>query len=407
MNRLGKQIPEGMQDTLPGECRQKRNVEEALRALFEKCGFAEVQTPALEYGDVFQGVVSGIAPERMYKTFDRSGHILAVRPDNTTPVMRLAATRMAGAPLPLRLCYVQDVLEYPARSAPRFSQATQAGVELMGEPSAEADAEVIALAVRALLGTGLRSFQIDIGQVGFFKGLMEEAGLAEAEIEQLRGYVEEKNMLAIELMLGAKPVSQEVKRRIMRLPQLYGGPEVLDVAQAMSNAPLCQSAVQNLREVLTILGDYGLLQYISIDLGMVHAIDYYTGMLLRGITSQLGQPLLSGGRYDQLASGFAQPMPAVGFALNIKQLLIALERQGAPFEAPASDVLLAFQAGARAQALLLATQLRGEGRSVELCYGPDEVALADLAKRKGARRAIYVDARGAHDVTDEGATAWR
>ena len=407
MNRLGKQIPEGMQDTLPGECRQKHNVEEALRALFEKSGFAEVQTPALEYGDVFRGVVGGIAPERMYKTFDRSGHILAVRPDNTTPVMRLAATRMAGAPLPLRLCYVQDVLEYPARPGPRFSQATQAGVELMGEPSAEADAEVIALAVRALLGAGLRSFQIDIGQVGFFKGLMEEAGLAEAEIEQLRGYVEEKNMLAIELMLGAKPVRQEVKRRIMRLPQLYGGPEVLDAAQAMTNAPLCLSAVQNLREVLTILGDYGLLQYISIDLGMVHAIDYYTGMLLRGITSQLGQPLLSGGRYDQLASGFSQPMPAVGFALNIKQLLIALERQGAPFEAPVSDVLLAFQAGARAQALLLATQLRGEGRSVELCYGPDEAALADLAKRKGARRAIYVDARGAHDATDEGATAWR
>ena len=406
MNRLSKQIPEGMQDTLPGECRQKRKVEGALRALFERSGFAEVQTPALEYCDVFAGGVSGIAPEQMYKTFDKNGRILAVRPDNTTPVMRMAVTRMQGAPLPLRLCYVQDALKYPARANPRFSQATQAGVELMGESSAEADAEVIALAVRSLLSAGLRSFQIDIGQVGFFKGLMEEAGLHEDEIEQLRGYVEEKNMLAIELTLGSKPVSDEVKRRIMRLPQLYGGPEVLDAAQAMSAAPLCQRALQNLRDVLSVLSDYGLLQYVSIDLGMVHAIDYYTGMILRGITSQLGQPLLSGGRYDLLAAGFERPMPAVGFALDIKQLLIALERQGEPFDPPVSDVLLAFAPGARAQALLLATQFRGEGRSVELCYQRGAEELSALAAQKRARCAVYVDGRGAHDVWKEGAQAW-
>ena len=156
MNRLIRQIPEGMQDTLPGECRQKRRVEAALRALFARDGFFEVQTPALEYCDAFTGGASGVAPERMYKTFDKQGRVLAVRPDSTTPVMRMVATRMQDAPLPLRLCYVQDVLEYPARPNPRFSQATQAGVELLGESSPEADAEVIALAVRSLLEAGRR-----------------------------------------------------------------------------------------------------------------------------------------------------------------------------------------------------------------------------------------------------------
>ena len=224
MNRLIRQIPEGMQDTLPGECRQKRRVEAALRALFARDGFFEVQTPALEYCDAFTGGASGVAPERMYKTFDKQGRVLAVRPDSTTPVMRMVATRMQDAPLPLRLCYVQDVLEYPARPNPRFSQATQAGVELLGESSPEADAEVIALAVRSLLEAGLRSFQIDIGQVGFFKGLMEEAGLSAQETERLRGYVEEKNMLAIELMLGERNVGRRSSAASRACPSSTAAP---------------------------------------------------------------------------------------------------------------------------------------------------------------------------------------
>lgn len=406
MNRLIRQIPEGMQDTLPGECRQKRRVEAALRALFARDGFFEVQTPVLEYCDAFTGGASGVAPERMYKTFDKQGRVLAVRPDSTTPVMRMVATRMQDAPLPLRLCYVQDVLEYPARPNPRFSQATQAGVELLGESSPEADAEVIALAVRSLLEAGLRSFQIDIGQVGFFKGLMEEAGLSPEETERLRGYVEEKNMLAIELMLGERNVGEEVQRRITRLPQLYGGAEVLDAAQAMSEAPACRQAVQNLRDVLAVLADYGLAQYVSVDLGMVHAIDYYTGMILRGLTANLGRPLLSGGRYDQLAAGFGHPLPAVGFALDVKQLLIALERQGAPFESPASDVLLAFAPGARREALRLAARLRAQGRSVELCYEKEPASLDGLRARKGARQAVYVGEEGALEAGKEEWQPW-
>lgn len=398
MNRRYRQIPEGMQDTLPGECLQKRALEDKLRALFSTHGFKEAKTPLIEYFDVFTGGVSGIEAHRMWKTFDAHGNILVVRPDNTTPMVRLAATKLKDAALPIRLCYVQDALEYPRNSGARFCEQTQAGVELMGEGGAEADAEIVALAIRSLLRAGLTSFQIDIGQVDFFKGLMQEAGLSDADSEELRGYVEQKNMLAIELLLRDKEVGEHVKERIMRLPMLYGGEEVLETAWAMSESPLCRRAIENLREVMRALSDYGLSRYVSIDLGMVHAINYYSGMILRGITGNLGHALLSGGRYDLLPQDFGRPMPAIGFGIDVKQLLIALERQGVAFEEPVSDVLVGFEKGARAQAIAFAQEMREQGKRVEMCYERTGEQVAALGAQKGVRRVVYVDARGVHEA---------
>lgn len=394
MNRRQVQIPEGMQDTLPGECAQKRRIEAVLRALFVRHGFAEAKTPQLEYYDVFTGSIRGMDQQQMWKTFDRNGNILVVRPDNTTPMVRMATTKMKDAPLPLRLCYVQDALHYAQHSGARFCEATQAGVELMGASGAEADAEIIALAIEALRSAGLKDFQIDIGQVDFFKGLMQEAGLCETDSEELRAYVEQKDMLGIELLLRRKDVSEEVSRRIMRLPMLYGGAEVLAMAEGMTKSPTCLAATQSLRTILSILEEYGLAEYVSIDLGMVQAIHYYSGMILRGITQNLGTALLSGGRYDDLPEGFGQAMPAVGFALDIKQLLIALERQGMRFTAPAGDILLGYVPKMRKQALNDAEALRAQGQCVELCYEHDAQSVARLAAQKGIAKALFRDEEG-------------
>lgn len=397
--KLSTQIPEGMQDTLPGECKQKRQIEGKLRSLFEAHGFSEAKTPQLEFLDVFTGDVSGINPQQMWKTFDRYGRLIVVRPDNTTPMVRIAATKLRAKSLPIRLCYVQDVLEFPQSGSTKLCEIPQAGVELMGEAGAEADAEIVALAIHSLLEAGLESFQIDIGQVDFFKGLMQEAGLDDDAVEELRRAVEEKNMLSIELLLRGSDVSDAVKKLIMRLPMLYGGQEVLDQAERMTKSQLCRKAVANLRAVMNALGDYGLTKYVSIDLGMVHSINYYTGMIFRGITASLGRPLLSGGRYDELPSDFDRPMPAVGFGVDIKQLLISLERQGDKFEEPVSDILLAYDIDSRSDAIALAMHLRGQGKRVELCYGRDMCSLYAVAEEKGVARAIFVDAQGAHEKT--------
>ena len=392
------QIPSGMQDTLPGECARKRSLEQEIRRLFASHGYQEVETPILEYYDALDDATWGYRPEHLWKTFDGKGRILAVRPDSTIPAVRLAAGRLGDAPLPLRLCYVQPATKYRYDTLSMLCEETQCGVELMGEGSAQADAECVALAIEALRLAGLRDFQLELGQAGFFAGFMQEAGLDERQCAAVRELTEQKNALGIQLYLEKLSVSADVARRLQRLPMLYGGPEVLDEAEALTAHPLCRAAVKNLRDILTLLEAYGCADCVSVDLGMTHEANYYSGMIFRGMTAELGQPLLSGGRYDDLPARYGRAMPATGFALSMKLLMIALERQGAAFAAPVPDALLAFDPACLKEAIEWARAQRAAGRSVAMLYGATEAELgARLAAGLG-RSAVYMSPEGVRAV---------
>ena len=388
------QIPTGMQDTLPGECARKRRLEQEVRRLFALSGYQEVETPILEYYDALDDPTYGYRPEHVWKTFDSRGRVLALRPDSTIPSVRLAAGRLREEALPLRLCYVQSANRYVSDSLSLLCEETQAGVELMGESSPMADAEVIALAIEALRGAGLKDFQIELGQAGFFDGFMQEAGLTPEQSAVLRELTEQKNTLGMQLYLEKLDVHQDVARRLMRLPRLYGGAEVLDEAEAITAHPLCREAIASLRSIIGDLTEYGCTQYLTIDLGMVHQANYYSGTIFRGMTADLGQPLLSGGRYDGLPARFGRALPATGFALSLKLLLMALERQGASFKPPIPDELVGFAPGCLRQAVEYAMQRRAEGCSAVLLYDMTMDGMAERIRRGQARRGVYLTQDG-------------
>ena len=230
------QIPNGMQDTLPGECARKRRLEGMFRHLFTLGGYQEVETPILENYDALDDATYGYRPEAVWKTFDSKGRVLAVRPDSTIPAVRLAAGRLRNESLPLRLCYVQSATHFVSDTLSMLCEETQAGVELMGEGSPQADAEVIALAIECLKAAGLKDFQIELGQAGFFDGFMQEAGLTPEQSAVMRELTEQKNSLGMQLYLEKLSVSQDVTKRLMRLPQLFGDATVLDEACANTAA---------------------------------------------------------------------------------------------------------------------------------------------------------------------------
>ena len=388
------QIPTGMQDTLPGECARKRRLEQEVRRLFFLSGYQEVETPILEYYDALDDPTYGYRPEHVWKTFDSRGRVLALRPDSTIPSVRLAAGRLREETLPLRLCYVQSANRYVSDSLSLLCEETQAGVELMGESSPMADAEVIALAIEALRGAGLKDFQIELGQAGFFDGFMQEAGLTPEQSAVLRELTEQKNTLGMQLYLEKLDVHQDVTRRLMRLPRLYGGTEVLDEAEALTAHPLCRGAIAGLRSIIGYLTEYGCASYLTIDLGMVHQANYYSGTIFRGMTADLGQPLLSGGRYDGLPARFGRALPATGFALSLKLLLMALERQGASFKPPMPDELVGFAPGRLRQAVEYAESRRAEGCSAVLLYDMTMDGMAERIRRGQARRGVYLTQDG-------------
>ena len=321
--------PLGIQDHMPLETQHKSEIQDRMRRLFARRGYRLIEPAIVEYLEVFTNPVSAIPPENMFTFTDGDGRILVLRPEMTTPVARIAATRLREEEV-LRLGYMGPVFHYQgAEDTASLKEFDQMGMELMGLSGAGADAEIIALAVEALRESGLTDFFIDLGQVEFFKGLAQEAGLSEAEAEELRRLVEKKDMLAMEMLLISRGVSQELRGRILALPLLYGGEEVIHRARSYSAHPRCQAALDNLAAIMEALRQAGVADAVRIDLGLVQSLGYYTGAIFRGICRELGTPLVTGGRYDKLVAQFGRDMPATGFALSTKPLMIALERQGA------------------------------------------------------------------------------
>ena len=358
--------PEGVQDILINECFNKRNLEDKVRKVFRSHGYYEVETPTVEFYDVFSAETDITPQETMFKFFDQQGRILVLRPDMTIPIARLSATKFKDANYPLKLSYIGNTFKYNELGGGKQKEFTQAGVEIIGINSPEADAEVIAMAIDSVKALGLESFQLDIGQVEFFKGLMEETSLSTEEIEQMRVLIDRKDFLGIEELVKAHNIRDDLKELIFSMPGLFGS---IDVIERVKQYPINQrsiNALDNLKRVLEILDDYGLSKYVSVDLGMVQSLNYYTGTIFRGFTYGAGFPILSGGRYDRLVEKFGKNSPAIGFSLGINMIMMALDRQKIGMESPVIDSLICYEKGGRKTAFEVAEALRKQGLSIEI-----------------------------------------
>lgn len=365
LNRI--RVPDGVQDMLPVECYNKRIVEENLRQVFFLSGYDEVETPGFEFQEIFVDDSGENTRKDGIKFIDKDGEVLVLRPELTTPIARMAARKIQR--FPARLFYICNA--YGNENAYYSSQRefAQAGIELLGEADASADAEVIAVAIDSLKRAGIENFRMEIGQVEFFKGLMEESGLTSEESEELRLLVDQKNDLAIELFLRNRSaendaLAENVEELIRRLPTLYGGAEVFDQAAALSSATRCQLAIENLKEIYGILKDMGLEEWVSVDFGMLQSIDYYSGLIFKGYCTGLGFSIISGGRYDKLLGRFGKDMGATGFALGIKRLLLGLEQQQKLKDLPGIDWVLSGALEKRKEVFQKMQELRCQGKRV-------------------------------------------
>lgn len=392
MDKYKKHVPDGVEDCLPAECYIKKNIEGALRKVFTLSGFDEIETPTYEHIDVFQSGVGSYIQESMIKFVDTNGRILVLRPDLTVPIARVAATKFDGKAQ--RLFYIQNSYAAAEPAIGKAGEFTQAGIELIGDESGYADAEVIALAVKALKTAGLNSFTVDIGQVSFFKALIGEANLKDAEIDQLRHAVDAKDKMAIEALSKQFGLNEELSEQITALTDLFGGSEVFEKALRVSQRQECVDAVENLRKVYSLLNAFGLSEYITIDLGMLHDIAYYSGIIFRGLATGIGFPVVSGGRYDELLGKFGKAAPATGFALGIKRVMIAMERQGLLGGYYETDAIVSCDTGACGAAYAFAEAMRKQGKRTVFISGLSIGSLLSEKERMGAKEAVFFDASG-------------
>ena len=386
------QVPYGTKDILPMDAARKRGMENELARLFLSWGYQEVITPTFEYYETLRASAPETADDSTFRFFDRSGRMLALRPDMTTPIARVAVMRMRERPLPLRLFYLANVFRQEETQAGRQCEFYQAGVELLGTGGVAADAEVVALAVEALLAAGLSDFQVCLGQVDFISGIMAEAGLDAATAHKVKQALIERNMVGLGELLAESGIEPCNRDLLQQLPMLHGKMDMLrNVRQRVKNQ-ISQAALDNLAEIYHLLEKYGIDRYVMFDLGIIRDFEYYTGMVFETYTTGLGYPICGGGRYDRMAGSFGREQPATGFALGIERILLALERQGLDATNPTQTVYVGWAGSNLPQAIAAVKRLREDGSTAELGLQEQSREEAEReGKNRGCSRILYID----------------
>jgi ATP phosphoribosyltransferase regulatory subunit len=355
------QVPPGVQCFVGEEARRRRRIEERVVSVFEGWDYEEIIPPLFDYADVFAG--QALAP-KTYSFVGRDGSLLALRPDFTSLLAKVAAGRLAQRPTPMRLYYSGEVLRYEPPKAGRQSELFQMGLEHLGGAPPAADVEILAVAAECLEALGVRGWVLALGHVGVFNGLLEGAVAESASLETLRERVDAKDVDGTREALTTLKVASEVREAVLRLTSLTGDASVLaEAAGALSGSPRALAALRELRSVVDALDRAGLGRHVTVDLGEARGLDYYTGLVFRAYAPGLGFEVGGGGRYDTLLARFGRPMPAVGFMLGLDRVALLLDRQeaGHPAEAPAAEEV---SAGDLGEALMQARGRRASGARV-------------------------------------------
>ena len=327
-----KNIPDGMRDMIYSENKTEKKLGDRISALYEKRGYGSVATPALEYYDVFNFDSQTIAEENMFKLTDKSGRLVVLRPDNTTPMARIASTRLKNAPRPLKLYYNQNVYRISGNYSGKRSEFSQTGIEILGGNSEKADLEAIVTALRTLremgdfYGGGI-NYKLELGHALFCKALIDSFGLDEEKRELVTKYISAKNSSSLEVLLGNDEGALCIMEKIREIPRLYGTKSVISKARALCKGVKdAEDALDYLEKIYDILDENGFSENISIDLATVNDMDYYTGIVFRGYLDYTGETVLGGGRYDNLMSNFGENEGATGFGVNLSLVADKLSR---------------------------------------------------------------------------------
>ncbi len=386
MKRYDLLTPEGTKDLLFEDCAVRRNLEERLSRIFKSMGYCEIVTPGLEFFDVFDLNSVYFPQESMYKLTDNKGRILVVRPDSTMPIARVAATRLRDAELPLRLFYRQNVYRNKPAMRGRSDEIHQMGIELIGSDSKRADLEVLTGAIEVLSSLENDSFRLEIGDIGYFKALVARLGTDEETTEQIRGLIEVKNYPALNDLLDSIG-KNEITSALKQLPRLFGGEEVFEKAEKLFDGG--KDIIAELRGIYNSLTALGYNGKITVDLGLVNKMDYYTGVVIKGYLEGYGDAVLSGGRYNKLLAEFGYDVPATGFAVNIDAAAKVI-RQSVGYSTPVPDVIVFGEDGFEIKAVEQAGKFRKDGLTAELSVFSTFEETLSYAKKKNIPKAVCV-----------------
>lgn len=366
MNKILLHTPEGVRDIYGNEYAGKRKAQDAIQRQLHAYGYEEIQTPTFEFFDVFSKEIGTTPSKELYKFFDKEGNTLVLRPDFTPSIARCAAKYYMDEQDPIRFCYSGNTFTNTSNLQGKLKEVTQMGAELMNDGSVWADGEMIALVVESLLAAGLKDFQVSIGEVEYFKGICEEAGITQEMCDELRDLISNKNLFGAEELMRERDIAPDISRKILRISDFFGSVDSLTQARKQVKNQRSLDAIWRLEDLYQVLCSYGVERYVSFDLGMLSKYHYYTGVIFKVYTYGVGDAIVKGGRYDELLQYFGKTAPAIGFVIVIDDLLLALERQNGCYAKKDEVQKIYYEKDHYQEALGQTQLLRSQGQRVAL-----------------------------------------
>jgi ATP phosphoribosyltransferase regulatory subunit len=347
--------PLGMRDTHPVMYEKLQKVRTIGRTFLKQHGYQFMKTPTLEYYETI-GKASAIKENALFKLVDSQGNTLVLRPDMTTPIARVATSKLLTEKIPQRLAYFASVYRSQQREGGRPAEFEQMGVELIGDSSVYADAEIIMTTVGLLKKLGIESFKVTVGHAGILQAVLEKNIEDAAIIEQVRTLLVDKNYVGVEQVLE----TLQFEKQQTLLAFIDGAQRVEDIRAYVDN----EEAFTYMQTLEMLLTEAGVMPYVVFDYTYTSHMNYYTGMLFEVYAQGSGFPLGNGGRYDGLFENFGQQVGATGFGLRVDRLLEAIPA----FEIVNEAVAIIYDAPNYKHAMEAASALREAGKQVTLQY---------------------------------------
>ena len=309
-------LPDHIQDALPSDAHQLETLRRWLLDAFRVRGYQLVMPPLLEYLD---SLTTGAGRDLALRTFtlvdQLSGRTMGVRADMTPQVTRIDAHLLNRQGVS-RLCYCGSVLHTLPSTLTATREPLQLGAELYGHAGIEADVEILRLLAEVLRLAEVPASRIDIGHVGIFHALAARAGLVPGREEELFGLLQAKDVPELRRVLA--DVAEPARSALLALPELYGGPEVLDEAAArLPQDAEITALLDELRQLAAALADLP----VSFDLADLRGYHYHSGVVFAAYGADSPAALALGGRYDRVGKAFGRARPAVGFSLDLRELV--------------------------------------------------------------------------------------
>ncbi len=386
------QRPRGTRDFGPGEMAKRRFVESNMRETASTFGFGEVMTPTFESTDLFIARSGEDIVNEMYAFEDKGGRNIALRPELTASVMRFYVNEMQSLPKPVKLFYYGNMFRYERPQAGRYREFFQFGAELIGAPSIEADAEVIALALASLKNIGLEEIVVRIGNLTILKSVFDRTDLTEKAKKECRRLIDKDDMDGLSKIMPEKALNE--------LMMLFSSPE--KSYEILNNY---EGGIYLLK-LIKKLEAYGF-DNCTIDYKVARGLDYYTGMVFEIDAPSLGaeKQICGGGAY-KLADLFGgQEVNSTGYAFGFDRIMLALENSDVKISGKKLDAYIlpiGDNPNIKTDAIKILMQLRDAGISADMdLMGRNMKKAMKYANNIGAEKVIII---GENELAEESVT---